>query len=76
MALSRREHIEAPYLAYNGAVLNETQCKEYNTIQDDINRWIDAKREVPEWLLNHSFRTFNIMCEVSKGDNSNAKNRR
>ncbi len=72
----RREHIKAPYLTHNNAVLNERQCKDYNDIQDDINRWIDAGRKVPEWLLDYSFKTFNIMCEVSKRSDDNAKNRR
>lgn len=76
MASERREYIKAPYLAYNGATLNERQCKEYNDIQDHINRWIDAGRKVPEWLLDHSHRTFRIMCEISKGDTRYDKNRR
>jgi hypothetical protein len=73
---NRREHIQAPYKAHNGAVLNERQCQEYNTIQDDINRWIDAGRKPPEWLLDHSFRTFNLLCAIAKGDYKHAKDRR
>ena len=39
----RRTHIAAPYLAYNGATITcESHFADYNRIQDDINRWIDA----------------------------------
>ena len=64
-----RQHIQAPYRTYTGKVLNERQCKEYNDIQDDINRWVQAGRQVPEWLLNHSFNTLRMLAEMSSNEN-------
>lgn len=65
--IDRRTHIAAPYLAYNGATITcESHIADYNRIQDDINRWIDAGRDVPEWLLDWSFRSFNIMADLAR----------
>ena len=56
---TRRSHISAPYTCWNGFVITCTaHIDDYNVIQDDINRWIDAGRDVPEWLLNWSHRKF------------------
>jgi len=64
-----RSHITAPYRTYTGRVLNERQCKEYNDIQDDINRWILAGRPVPEYLLFHSFNTLRMLAEMPSHEN-------
>ncbi len=62
-----REHIAAPYRAWNGAVI--TCCEHiatYNRIQDQINSWIRANRPVPEWLLDWSHRHFSDICSLAK----------
>ena len=56
--MERREHIPYGYRCFNGAVLSDMQVDAYNRIQDDINIWIDASRQVPEWLLDWSHRYF------------------
>lgn len=65
---NRRKHITAPYQTFSGEVLNEAQCKGYNDIQDDINRWIDAGKPVPDHLLEWSHRYLQQCIDVSRGD--------
>jgi len=44
---------------WNGAIVNQSLADAYNAIQDDINRFIDARMTVPEYLLNGSFKLIN-----------------
>ena len=64
--MKRRTEIEAPYKTFTGEVLNARQCETYNQIQREINRWIDAGRKVPEFLMDDSHLTFNLMATLSK----------
>lgn len=56
--IKRRGHIQAGYKAYTGRKLHKHICEQYNRIQDTINGWIDAGREVPAHLLNESHLVF------------------
>ena len=65
--MPRREHIPCPYEAYNGATITcQAHIKSYNDIQDDINRWIDAGRKPPEYLLDFSHQTFVMISTLAK----------
>lgn len=65
--MQRREHITAPYRCYNGRIITcQAHIDNHNRIQDDINIWIDAKREVPEWLLDWSHRNFVAIAELGE----------
>ncbi len=50
------------HTAPNGTVINNRGVDDYNRIQDEINTWIKAGRDVPEFLLDWSHRKF---CEIS-----------
>ena len=60
----QRSHIYAPYKCWNGFVVTcQQHIDDYNQIQDNINIWVDACRDVPEWLLDWSHRKF---VEISR----------
>ncbi len=59
--MERRETIESGYRAFNGHIFTEFDAISYNRVQAEINRWIDADRDVPEWLLNESHKQFCII---------------
>lgn len=64
---TRRGHIEAPYTTFTGAIMNQIMVDGYNRNQDEINRWIDDGREVPEHLLNESHRFINTCANLHNG---------
>lgn len=46
------------YKAYTGVVIHDVHIDQYNDYTKQINRWIEAKRPVPNWLLNARHRHF------------------
>ena len=56
-----RKTLQVGYRAYNGKTLTKLDCQCYNRIQNEINRWIAANREVPLHLLDESCLVFNII---------------
>ena len=55
----RRDHIEIGYKTYTGKCFTQQiWVDSYNHIQDRINSFLDAGREIPESLLNESHRYF------------------
>ena len=60
--MKKRIELKPGYKTFNGKVLTRADCDYYNRSQRDINRWIDAEREVPVSLLNQSHHAFNMIC--------------
>lgn len=56
--MKKRTFVEPGYIAFNGYVFTEYDCKRYNYYQDRINRFIEAGLPVRESLLNDSHITF------------------
>ena len=56
-----RKTLTPGYRAYNGKILTKLDCQRYNRIQNEINRWIAANREVPPHLLDESHLVFNTI---------------
>ena len=59
--MQKRNRLEYNYRAYNGTILNNRQVDKYNSIQADIDRWLQAGRKAPGWLLDWSARYFHII---------------
>lgn len=64
MNTNRREMLPYGYVTFDGRAMNNFTVDSYNRIQRDINTWIDAGREVPEYLL---FGSHNIMASHLAG---------
>jgi len=57
----RREALPYGYRTYTGVVPCDAHVDTYNALQVAINVWIDAGRDAPGWLLDHSHRHFVMM---------------
>ena len=55
-----RGKIPYGYICYTGKVLTDNQVDSYNRINAEIDCWIKDTRPVPEFLLNHAHRTFQM----------------
>ena len=62
MNTETRNHIPAGYVTFTGATLTQSQVDTYNAVQDRINSFIAAGREVPEYILNGSHNLFAGYC--------------
>lgn len=51
----RRERVPYGYVTYTGRAMRDGAVDRYNRLQDEINGWVDAGRDVPEFLLMESF---------------------
>ena len=60
--MKTRTLIKPGYIALNGHIFTESDCKSYNMIQDRINAAIDAGFPVDEDLLNASHISFTFIC--------------
>lgn len=56
--IPRRALLPYGYVAFTGKVLSNPSVDQYNTIQREINTWIDDNRPVPEHLMDASHSHF------------------
>ena len=66
--VARRQHIPYGYRAFTSKILSVAAVDRYNVLQDEINTWIDAEREVPEHLLNESHRHMAMSAALNGGN--------
>ena len=61
-----RSPMQVGYKAYNGATITcQPHIDEYNRLCDEVYRWEDSGRGVPEHVLNERHRHFVVMCDIA-----------
>jgi hypothetical protein len=50
--------IQAPYVSYTGAILNETQCQAYNAMTEKCNSYLRLGLPVPDHILDGKHNLF------------------
>ena len=64
--LKRYKILDAGYVCFNGAVLNQAQCNSVNQESAEINRYIDAGLPVTDEMLNRSNYAFKMAAGLYK----------